>query len=434
MSQNVLSSAFFSKNRSRLAALLPPQSMAIFFSNEEMPRNGDQFYPFRQSSCFYYFTGVLQERSVLLLCPGHKDPRYREILFIRDKDPFTDLWEGVKLTLEEASKISGIAHVQYISTFLKHADDIGFGCDEIFMENFSSHNESSMLSAKDNLGCLFIKNRFPLHRYGRLSPLIRDLRLHKSQEELMAIRQACRITASAFEQALGVIRPGVFEYEVEAEITRAMIRRGARFHAFSPVIATGINACSLHYDKLYSECRDGDLLLMDFGAELSLYASDCSRTVPVSGRFTPRQRALYDAVLRMFKRSRSMMVKGISLLQINRMLQTFWEEEHIALGLYSVSDLKKQDPARPLYKKYFPHTISHYIGLDIHDTGDREEPLEGGEVVSCEPGIYIPEEGIGIRLENTLLITQAEPIDLMADIPLEAEEIEEVLQKARASS
>ena len=429
MSVNLLPPAFYTKNRRKIMTLLPSGSMAVLFSNEEMIRNGDHYYPYRQNSNFFFLTGIVQEKSILLLCPGHKNPAYREILFIRDYDPMTDLWEGVKLRPEEASAISGITSVRRISEFLKLLDEIAFICDEIFLDLWPVPKGGAMVSGAEQFGSLFLKARFPLHQYGRLAPLMQNLRLKKSPEELMAIRTACKLTGRAFDRILHFVKPGVWEYQVEAEMTHEFLSQGSRAHAFSPIVANGSNACSLHYTKNRSQCVDGDLLLMDFGAEIAFYASDCSRTIPVNGRFTPRQRALYDAVLRIYRRSFGMMVKGISLLQINRMLQTFWEEEHVGLGLYSMADLRKQDPAHPLYKKYFPHTVSHYIGLDVHDVGDREEPLEGGEVVSCEPGIYIPEEGIGLRLENTVLITQAEPIDLMADVPIEAEEIEMIMQK-----
>jgi Xaa-Pro aminopeptidase len=273
------------------------------------------------------------------------------------------------------------------------------------------------------------RQNYPLHNFERLAPLLTNLRMIKEHEEVKIMGHACDITAKAFNRVLQFVKPGVFEFEVEAEITHEFIRNGAQGHAFYPIVASGENACILHYINNRDVCKNNDILLLDFGAEFSNYAADCSRSIPINGKFTVRQRQMYDATLRVFNKAKSMMVKGASITIINKQIRVLWEEEHVNLGLYSLQDLREQDNDSPLYTKYFMHGISHFLGLDVHDSGSRIHTFEPGMMLTCEPGIYVREEGIGIRLENDILITEDEPIDLMSHIPIEAEEIEERMRK-----
>jgi Xaa-Pro aminopeptidase len=277
-----------------------------------------------------------------------------------------------------------------------------------------------------------MKKLYPLHEYRRLAPLMMELRTVKEPEEIGLVRKAIEITGSGFDRVLGFVKDGLHEYEVEAELTHEFIRQGAGGHAYPPIIASGGNACMLHYIKNDRLCRDGDLLLMDFGAEYANYAADCTRTVPVNGKFSKRQRKLYDATLRVLRGARQLMVPGTTIDRINEAVGKLWEEEHINVGLYTAAQIREQPADNPLFRKYFPHGTAHYLGLDVHDVGSKQSPLKPGMILTCEPGIYIPEEGTGIRIENNILVTRDGNIDLMEDFPIEAEAIEERMKRKNA--
>ena len=421
--------AFYVKNRERLKALLPPKSLALLFSNDEMPRSGDQYYPFRQNSDLYYLSGIVQPQTILVLCPDHPNPKFKEILYLLQSDATRETWDGHRLTPKEATSVSGIQTVVRIDNFDLQINDLAYSSDCIYI------NINEDIKAKNDLHTFdwrmagMLKHRFPLHHYERLAPLMASLRVIKQPEEIHLIRNACDITGKAFDRIIRNVSPGMYEYEIEAEMTYEMLRNSASGHAFLPVVASGYNACTLHYHANNRMIQDDELVLLDFGAELANYCSDCSRTIPVSGRFTRRQRELYEATLRVFRKVILMMRPGVSIVQINLQAGQFWEEEHVRLGLYSMEELRRQDPDNPLYRKYFMHGVTHFLGLDVHDTGNRYEPLESGAVITCEPGIYIPEEGIGIRLENDILITPSDPIDLMKHIPIEPDDIEKIMQE-----
>ncbi len=409
-----LSSDFFSRNRTRLLELLPGDSIAVLCSNPQMPRNGDQFYPYRQHSDFFYLSGITQQGSFLVLS------RRRTTLFLKKADPKTLLWSGPLHSREEAVRLSGIEEVRCISEL------------DAFLETeyryagymFVNHLEGFKL-------CVEMEKLLLGRERASLQPLMTKLRMIKQAEEIEEIQKSCAITRSAFLRVAGTLRPGMREFEVEAEIAAEFIRRGARGHAFEPIVASGSNALVLHYVENDGSCRDGDLVLMDFGSELNNYAADCSRTLPVNGKFSSRQRALYDAVHRVFIKARELMVPGTVLGEFQKQVGELWQEEHIALGLYSRAEARRQSGSNPLWKKYFMHGISHSMGLDVHDPFDRSNPFAPGMVITCEPGIYIEKEGIGIRLENDILITGEGPVDLMADIPMEAGEIEDLMQSSR---
>ena len=409
MKSSPLPASLFIRNRSRLAALMSAGAMVLIRSGERSLRNGDQFYPFRQKSDFFYLTGVHLEDSVFIFCPGHPDPELREILFIRQPTQKSELWSGKTPGAEEIYKHSGIGQVRWLDQ------------QEAFLRLMIP--EATMLYTDQEELAVPHQNR------QALAPLLQGLRMIKQPGEIEVIRRAIDITHSAFLRVLKKTEPGLYEYQIEAELIGEFIGRGAEGHAFEPIVACGKNALVLHYVKNNCICGEGELLLMDFGAEVNHYAADCSRTIPVSGRFTGRQRSLYDAVVRVFKKARALMVPGTLMAEFHQAVGEFWEEEHIALGLYSMADVKANKDTEPLWKDYFMHGISHSMGLDVHDPFDRSVPFEEGMVLSCEPGIYIKEEQVGIRLENDILITGRGPVDLMEDIPIEAGEIEELMNR-----
>jgi len=423
-----ISDSLFIKNRQKLAKKIEKKAVAIVNANDEMPRSGDQHHSYHQNPDLYYLTGIAQEKTLLLLCPDFPDESMREILFIIRPNKMLEIWEGHKLTIEEAQEISGIKTVKYIDQFDSVSRTIILENESIYLNMNEYAKFTSEVPVKDVRFINEMKEIYPLHQFRRLSPHITSLRFNKEFEEIEILKKAGDVTGKAFERVLKFTKPGVMEYEVEAEITHEFIRSGANGHGYAPIVASGKSACSLHYITNDLECKDGDLLLMDFGAEYANYSADISRTIPVNGKFTKRQRELYDACLRVFRKSIDMLRPGITYKEYNQKVGKLWEEEHITLGLYTREDLEKQDPADPLFFNYQPHNISHPIGLDVHDVGySMNKPLEAGMVVTCEPGIYVPDENIGIRLENDILITEDGPVDLTAQIPIEPDEIEKLM-------
>jgi Xaa-Pro aminopeptidase len=420
----------FEQNRIKLSKNLKKDSIAIFNSNDEMPRNGDQFFPFRQHSDLFYLTGIVQEKTKFVLSPQHPIPKNREMLFIVKPNDHLETWYGKKLTKMQATEISGIQSVFWIDEFDQVMTEQIYFCEHIYVNQYENSKVVSEVESSDLRFTRDLKNRFPAHHFERLAPIMTNLRVIKEHDEINIIRHACDITSKAFQRVLRNINPGMHEFEVEAEISYEFRKNGAQGHAYAPIVASGRNACILHYTDNHAVCADGDLLLMDFGAEFANYASDCSRTIPVNGRFTSRQKQLYKATLSVLHKAKPLMVKGTTIALLNKQVGKLWEEEHVRLGLYSQKDILSQDAEYPLYTKYFMHGISHFLGLDVHDVGSRLQTLEPGMVLTLEPGIYIREEGLGIRLENDILITEDNPIDLMQEIPIEAEEIEELMRRS----
>jgi Xaa-Pro aminopeptidase len=424
-----LPAALFIRNRKKLTNMLDNQSVVVVLPNGQYLRSGDQHYRYRQNSDLYYLTGIDQEETILLLCPGHPENKKKEILFIIKPDKTTEQWEGLKLTKEEANAISGIKHIYWTEDFDMLLRDAVLHSDNIYINT----NEYLKLTDKvkdDNKQFIQeIKEKYPLHEYKRLAPLTTGLRVVKEPEELEMIKRACQVTSDAFIRILKFLRPGIHEYEVEAEITHEFLRQGTSGHAYLPIIASGKNANVLHYIKNDGKCMDGDLLLMDFGAEYNNYIADCTRTIPVNGKFTKRQRELYDANLRVLDRAMEMVIPGNTISDLHNEICKLWEEEHIRLGLYTKNQLKKQDPEQPLFFKYYMHGTSHFIGLDVHDVGAKEIKFSPGMILTCEPGIYNDDEGIGIRLENNILCTKKGPVNLMGDIPVDPDEIEMLMKK-----
>ncbi|MCP4314337.1 MAG: M24 family metallopeptidase [Bacteroidetes bacterium] len=414
MRSDPITSGLFSRNRSRLVRLLPECSVAVLCSNPRMLRNGDQFYPYRQHSDFFYLTGIAQPESILVLSAEGAT------LFISKPDPKTILWSGPLLSLEDAALLSGILAIRWLDQLDLFLEEEVFPARRVFINQLPDTRICEKAIT------------FPPHlERSSLEALMTSLRMIKEPEELEEMKKASAITHSAFLRVVNTLKPGMREFEVEAELSAEFTRRGAWGHAFEPILASGPNALVLHYVGNSGCCREGDLLLMDFGAEVNNYAADCSRTLPVGGKFTKRQRELYDAVYRVFIEARDLMVPGIGIGEFHRRVGELWEEQHIALGLYTRDEARKRNGSDRLWKKYFPHGTSHSLGMDVHDPFDRSEPFAPGMVMTCEPGIYVQEEGIGIRLENDILITENGPVDLMGDIPIEAGEIEELMHSNR---
>ena len=415
----------FEKNRARLSEMLPFGAIAIVNSNDQMPRNGDQYFPYRQHSDMFYLTGITQEHSRLVLFPSHPDESMREILFILRPNEEVETWEGRKLRPHEAENISGIRHIRFNDQWEATLRDLMTRAELVFLNRNEYPKFFPEVEGVDDRFQREIRQLFPLHEYRRLAPLLWKLRVIKQTEEIHLLTKACNVTRDAFVRVLQAVKPGMWEYEIEAEITHEFIRLGCT-HAYQPIIAGGVNACSLHYNTNDALLRAGDLLLMDFGAEYANYAADCTRTIPVSGKFTPRQRQVYEAVLRLQRHALRLLVPGSTINEVNAEMNELATREMINLGLFTETDLEHQDPDHPLRIKYLMHGVTHYTGLDVHDVGWRDQPLEPGMVLTFEPAIYIREEGIGIRLEDNIVVGYPS-FNLMDDIPIEPDEIEEMM-------
>jgi Xaa-Pro aminopeptidase len=422
----------FIENRERYKAHLLPKSIAFFNANDEMPRSADQNYPFHQHPDLFYLSGIDQEQTLLVIFPDAPLPKYREILFLRKTNEHIAVWEGHKYTKEEARAASGIQTIMWTEDIPSVIPMLMNHCMNVYVNLNENDRFASEVPYKELRFSNEMKAKYPAHFFHRSGSIMAQLRAIKSDFEIQVMQRAIDITEKAFRRVLRFVKPGVMEFEIEAEITHEFIRKRAIGHAYTPIIASGPNANVLHYIDNNQECKDGDVILLDFGAEYGNYAADLSRSIPVNGQFTDRQRDVYNAVHRVMKQATAMLVPGNTIEKYHVEVGKIMEEELIGLGLLNRDEVKKQNPDMPLYKKYFMHGTSHFLGLDVHDIGNRYEPMKPGMVFTCEPGIYIPEEGLGIRLENDILITSKEPVDLMANIPLEVEEIEELMMEAKA--
>jgi len=424
-----LPNSLYIENRKRFVARMKPNSIAVFVSNDEMPRSADATYVWRQNPDLLYLTGIDQEQTILILYPDCPNPKQREVLFVRKTNEHIAIWEGHKYTKEEAFQASGIENIQWADGFEALFRVLMTYAERIYL-NLNDHDRAVItVPYLEHRFAMEVKQKFPLHQFERSAPIMHQLRSIKSEVEVQAIRQACQITEKAFRRVLGFVKPGVWEYEIEAEITHEFLRNRATGHAYTPIIASGPSACVLHYIENNRQCQDGDVILMDFGSEYGNYMSDLTRCVPVSGKFSVRQAAVYQAVLNVMKYAKSMLKPGTLFDDYNREVGLVMEEELIKLGLLNRDEVKKQSPDSPLYKKYFMHGTSHYLGLDVHDVGYRYGTMAAGMVFTCEPGIYIPEEGLGIRIENDIFLTADGNIDLMESIPIEISDIEALMQQ-----
>jgi len=403
-----------------------PGGLAIIHPNDEILRNGDQYFPFRQNSDLFYLTGLEQEKCILTISPDHPNEKFREIIFTIRADETLTTWQGHKYTRQEVRELSGVNTVMDLEDFEITFRDLMFYAKIVYLNPIEYIKLSTEVPSRDLRFARYVNDNFPAYRYERLAPILTLLRLVKESEEVALIRKACDLTGQAFKRVLKFVRPGVMEYEVEAELTHEFLRNGSSGHAYRPIIGSGKNALALHYNSNDQTCSDGDLILMDFGAEYANYAADCTRTIPVNGKFTPRQRACYEAVLRVFKKAKELYVPGNCIDKVNMEVNRLTEQELIGLGLFTAEDVMNQDPDKPLYFKYLMHGVCHPVGLDVHDPGGKYEPFRKGMVLTLEPGIYISEENIGIRLENDIMVDD-KPVDLMQDIPIEPDEIERLM-------
>lgn len=426
MKYNRISKELFERNRFQFISKMATNSVAIFCSNDQMPTNADGTMPFKQNSDLFWLTGVDQEQSKVLLYKDKSDS-VQELLFVKETSELIAIWEGAKLTKEQAFQTSGIKTVDWNNNFDKTFGAIMEKVETVYLntnEHSRAASEVETQTDRFNKSC---KESFPNKNYQLSAPWMHQLRAIKHSIEIDLLQHACNITEKGFKRVLDFVKPGVKEYEIEAEFMHEFLINKSRGFAYEPIIASGKNACVLHYIDNNQECKSGDVILMDVGAEYANYASDMTRCLPVSGRFTDRQKSVYNSVLKVMKEATSMLKPGLILADYHKEVGLIMQSELIDLKLIDKHDVSKQDPKNPAYRKYFMHGTSHFLGLDVHDVGLWENPIEEGMVFTCEPGIYIQEENLGIRLENDLLITKSEPLDLMKNIPIEADEIESLM-------
>jgi Xaa-Pro aminopeptidase len=424
-------SRLFLANRQRLNSLLQPRSLAVLNANDIQPTNADGTRPHLQNADLYYLTGIRQEETMLVLAPDAFEPAHREILFLREPNQLLTTWEGHKLSQAEATRISGIRNVRWLSQFPVIFRQLMCEMDHVYLNTNEHPRATVQVESRDHRFIRQVQAEYPLHQYHRLAQLMHQLRAVKAPAEMDLIRAASALTGRGLRRVLKFVRPGVTEAEVQAEFAHEFTRHGGDF-AYPPIIAAGPNNCILHYIVNDQPCRPGQLLLLDVAAARDGYMSDLTRTIPVNGRFTRRQRRVYDAVLRVFREMVKRMVPGKTTRDLRRECEALITEECLELGLLTRSQVRRQKPEHPAVSAYFMHGVSHPIGLDVHDVTYNHYVIQPGWVLTCEPAIYLPREGFGIRLENTIAITETGPVDFMADLPLEAEEIEECMSRGRS--
>jgi len=420
----------FVNNRANLAKLMLPNSLAVLNANDVLPTNADGTLPFLQSSDLFYLTGIAQEETILLLYPQAHDEKMREILFVRETNDQLVIWEGHKLTKEQATKVSGIERVEWLPEFRPLFHRLMCECEHVYL-NTNEHKRAVI--EVETREARFVQDtlrRYPLHDYQRLARLMHRLRVVKSSFELDLLREACAITKAGFQRVARLVKPGVTETLLEAEYAHEFIRRGGGF-AYPPIIASGKNSCVLHYHQNDQTCQAGDMLLLDVAAGYANYNADLTRTLPVSGRFTRRERQVYQAVLRILRAASQGATPGKLPKKWQEEAEATAEKELLGLGLLKPADIRKQDPDKPALKKYFMHGVGHPLGLDVHDVGLTTLPFQSNWVLTVEPGIYIPQEGFGIRLENVIVVQKGGNVDLMAEVPIEAEDVEELVRKGK---
>lgn len=432
MKYEAINNQLFIDNRRKFAAHMKPNSLAIFVSNDVMPTNADGSMGFRQNSDLFYLSGIDQEETMLVLFPDVKDGKHKEVLFVRETSELIAIWEGAKLNKEQATKASGIEHVYWFHEFEKICKAFFSQAENLYLNSNEHTRRSIEVETAQERFNKMIMGKYPLHKVERSAPIMHKIRAIKSTIEIELIQKACDITEKGFRRLLSFVKPGVWEYEIEAELIHEFIRNRSQGWAYGPIIASGASACVLHYVENNRQCKDGDLILLDVAAEYANYASDLTRCLPVNGKFSKRQKEVYDAVLRVHRAAVKMLVPGQTFEKYNKAVGDLMTEELLKLSLLKSEEVKKQNPNWPAYKKYFMHGTSHFLGLDVHDLGFFTEPMQPGMVFTVEPGIYIPEEGIGVRIENNFLITTQGQMDLMKNIPIETEEIENLMGKAKS--
>ncbi|PGH40433.1 MAG: X-Pro aminopeptidase [Candidatus Nephrothrix sp. EaCA] len=434
MRHSKIKSGLFIAQRKRLVKELKKNSLAVVNSNDVMPLNADGTARFRQNSDLYYLTGVQQEETILVLCPDFPEKRYREILFLRETNDAIARWEGHKLTKDEAREQTGIETVLWLSEFPKLFHQLmAEGGEHVYLNTNEHYRAEVVVQSRDARFISWCKGKYPLHHYHRLAPLMARLRSVKHKEEIALLQKACDITHAGFRRVLKTATPGIKEYEIEAEYLHEFVRSGSRGFAYEPIIASGGDSCVLHYIENSKACKSGEVLLLDVGAEYAGYNADLTRTIPVSGKFSDRQKEVYNSVLKAMRTAIKMLEPGLKYHDYQWEIQKLVASELVDLKLLNKSDLKNNSRTNPACWKYFMHGTSHPLGLDVHDLGSLHEPMKEGQVWTVEPGIYIPEEKLGVRLENNVVLTSKGTLDLMRDVPTEAEEIEELMNEASKS-
>ena len=423
-----IDSKLFKRNRSKFVSQMLPNSIAVFNSNDIFSTGADSTLPFYQHRNIFYLSGVDQEESILVLNPNANNPAHKEILFLKETNDHIAIWEGAKLNKDQAKSSTGIQSIYWLDEFETIFSKLMTNVDKVYFNNNDHYRKAVEMQTREDRFLIWLKSNYPEHKIEYSFPIMEKLRGVKELEEIELIQKACDITEKGFRRVLKFLKPGVMEFHVEAEYSHEFLRNRSKGFAYTPIIASGYNACVLHYINNNMQCKEGDMLLMDVGAEYANYSSDMTRTIPVNGRFTDRQKSVYQAVLNVKNEASKMLIPG-----------TLWEEYHVevgklmtselmSLGLLDKSDIQNQDHKNPAYKKYFMHGTSHHMGLDTHDYGDLKTPMVANMVFTVEPGIYIPEENLGIRLEDDVVIKNSgTPINLMKSIPIEIEEIEEIM-------
>ncbi len=425
-----INNQLFKKNRAKFTAQMKPKSLAVFNSNDTFTTGADSTLPFKQSSDLLYLSGADQEESILVLFPDAINPEHREILFLTETSKLIEIWYGAKYSKEEATEVSGIKTIYWLSEFDKVFYDLMTEAETVYFNTNEHYRQSVEIETREDRFIKKCKADFPAHKWEKSAQIMLNIRGVKEPEEIELLQTACNITNKGFRRILPFVKPGVMEYEIEAEYMHEFLRNRSKGFAYTPIIGSGYSACVLHYIENNKECKDGDMLLMDVGAEYANYSSDMTRTIPVNGRFTERQKAIYNAVLRVKDEATKMLVPGADWAEYHKEVGKIMTNELLGLKLLDKADVQNEDPKWPAYKKYFMHGTSHHLGLDTHDYGALKTPMKANMVFTVEPGIYIPEENMGIRIEDDVVIQESgEPFNLMRDIPITVEEIEDLMNE-----
>ena len=428
MKYHLINNKLFIKNRKNFSNQMKAKSLAVFNSNDIYPISADSTMPFEQHRDIFFLSGVDQEESILVLFPDCPKEKHREILFLKETNEHIAIWEGEKLTKEKAFETSGIKTVYWLQDMEKIMFEIMTQCDTVYINTNEHYRANVETETREDRFTKWLKEKYPAHAVAKSNPILQRLRSVKDSIEIDLIQQACDITEKGFRRILNFVKPGVWEYEIEAEFMHEFLRNRSKKFAYTPIVASGNNANVLHYIENNQQCKEGDLILMDVGAEYANYSSDMTRSVPVSGKFTPRQKDVYNAVNSVKNEATKMLTPGTDWAEYHVEVGKVMTSELLALGLLDKTDVQNENPEWPAYKKYFMHGTSHHMGLDTHDYGILTEPMQANMVFTVEPGIYIPEEGFGIRLEDDVVIQEhGEPFNLMRHIPIEADEIEDIM-------
>lgn len=428
MKYDRIDSNLYIANRKKFTERMTANTLAVFNSNDIFPISADSTMPFQQHRDILYLSGVDQEESILVLFPNASNPAHREVLFLKETSDLIAVWEGEKLTKETAFLTSGIKTVYWLQQFPTIFKQMMAEAHGMYLNTNEHLRANTEVETREDRFIKQVKQDYPAHQVHKSAPIMHKIRSIKEAVELELMQRACKITEAGVRRLLAFIKPGVWEYEIEAELAHEFLRNRSKGFAYTPIVASGKNACVLHYIENNQQCLDGDVILLDVGAEYANYSSDLTRCLPVNGRFTARQKAVYNAVLHVKNEAQKLLVPGTIMAEYHKQVGSLMEEQLVGLGLISMDDIKTQNPDWPAYKKYFMHGTSHFLGLDTHDVGIWHEPISAGMVFTCEPGIYIPEEGLGIRLEDDLVVqASGAPFNLMGDIPIEAEAIEDLM-------